>query len=41
MYNIAIKELDNIILKIEEERFYWMNELNITVGKHEQAIFID
>lgn len=41
LINMSVKDLDNIIPKIEDERFYWMNELNITVEEYEQAIFID
>ncbi|HLR35303.1 MAG TPA: hypothetical protein VK071_08265 [Tissierellales bacterium] len=41
LINMSVKELDNIIPKIEDERFYWMTKLNITVEEYEQAAFID
>lgn len=41
LINMSVKDLDNIIPKIEDERFYWMNKLNITVEEYERAIFID
>lgn len=34
-----MKDLDNIVSKIEDGRFYWMNKLGITLEEYEQSEF--
>lgn len=41
LINTIMKDLDNIISEIEDERFYWMNKFNIALDEYEQAKFIE
>jgi hypothetical protein len=41
LINMIIKDLENTIFKIEDERLYWMNKFNIAIAEYEQAIFTE
>lgn len=40
LINMTMRDINNIISKIEDERLYWMDEFNISIEEYEQAKFI-